>query len=66
MFCLKTFSISYGDGPSLKITIFNVKMHSGEQREQQQQPEKRGCEVSHIPVFNEFDRPTRLMLELLK
>ena len=34
-------------------------MISGEQREQQQQLEKRGCKVSHIPVFHECYRPTQ-------
>ena len=58
MSCLQTFSISYGDGPSVKIMSFIKIMISGEQREQQQQLEKRGCKVSHIPVFHEFYRPT--------
>ena len=51
-----TFLISNGDGPSVKMMIFIVKiMISGER---QHQSEKRGCKVSHLPVFHEFDRPT--------
>ena len=33
-------------------------MTSGEQRKQQQQLEKRGCKVSHSPIFHEFCWPT--------